>query len=281
MDEHRSRRLNPKYSREEHGTSVPSPRERERDTHRGRNEDRYRERDRRYRSRSRDSRSGRHIRRKDDRDDRGTSYRDRDRERDRDRDRERDRRHDDWDNRGRNRERHGQKDTREGKRERSRSKRRNQNGRTKDARDRNDRRDSRSRSPAVDQPTTVHQDKPFSVHTTPKADEKVTAPPVSFKVGSAQEPDRMDIDSVGKKPGSEKTLKHQVAEAEEEEEVVIEEENDVAAMKAMMGFGSFSTTHQKKVPGNNVSAVRKEKKTEYRQYMNRVGGFNRPLSPSR
>ena len=27
--------------------------------------------------------------------------------------------------------------------------------------------------------------------------------------------------------------------------------------------------------------VRKEKKTEYRQYMNRVGGFNRPLSPSR
>ncbi|KAI9813805.1 MAG: hypothetical protein M1827_003595 [Pycnora praestabilis] len=53
------------------------------------------------------------------------------------------------------------------------------------------------------------------------------------------------------------------------------------AMKAIMGFGKFKTTKNTKVPGNDVSGVRKEKKTEYRQYMNRVGGFNRPLSPSR
>jgi U4/U6.U5 tri-snRNP-associated protein 3 len=47
-----------------------------------------------------------------------------------------------------------------------------------------------------------------------------------------------------------------------------------------MGFGSFKTTHDTKVPGNSLNyAVRKEKRTEYRQYMNRVGGFNRPLSP--
>ncbi|KAK0658962.1 U4/U6.U5 small nuclear ribonucleoprotein 27 kDa protein [Lasiodiplodia hormozganensis] len=53
-------------------------------------------------------------------------------------------------------------------------------------------------------------------------------------------------------------------------------------MERLMGFSSFSSTHNTKVPGNDRNyAVRKEKKTEYRQYMNRVGGFNRPLSPSR
>ncbi|GME59606.1 u4 tri-snrnp-associated protein [Neofusicoccum parvum] len=55
---------------------------------------------------------------------------------------------------------------------------------------------------------------------------------------------------------------------------------DAAEMERMMGFSSFSSTHNTKVPGNDKNyAVRKEKKTEYRQYMNRQGGFNRPLSP--
>ncbi|KAI9843790.1 MAG: hypothetical protein M1838_002477 [Thelocarpon superellum] len=40
-----------------------------------------------------------------------------------------------------------------------------------------------------------------------------------------------------------------------------------AQMQAMLGFGGFGTTKQKKVPGNDAYAVRKEKKTEYRQYM--------------
>ena len=56
---------------------------------------------------------------------------------------------------------------------------------------------------------------------------------------------------------------------------------EIAQMRALMGFAGFKSTKNTKVPGNNVYAVRKEKKTEYRQYMNRVGGFNRPLSPSR
>ena len=54
-----------------------------------------------------------------------------------------------------------------------------------------------------------------------------------------------------------------------------------AQMTKMMGFGKFKSTKNTKVPGNDkLYGVRKEKKTEYRQYMNRVGGFNRPLSPS-
>ncbi|PYH48178.1 SNUT3/LISCH7 family protein [Aspergillus saccharolyticus JOP 1030-1] len=60
-----------------------------------------------------------------------------------------------------------------------------------------------------------------------------------------------------------------------------DEDEFEAMMRRSMGFTRFRSTKNTKVPGNNVYGVRKEKKTEYRQYMNRVGGFNRPLSPSR
>lgn len=68
---------------------------------------------------------------------------------------------------------------------------------------------------------------------------------------------------------------------EDEEDDVVVEDDGLGDMASMMGFGGFGTTKNQKVRGNNVGAVRKEKKTEYRQYMNRVGGFNRPLSPGR
>lgn len=60
-----------------------------------------------------------------------------------------------------------------------------------------------------------------------------------------------------------------------------EEDPEDAEMRRMMGFAAFRTTKETKVPGNDKNyAVRKEKRMEARQYMNRVGGFNRPLSPS-
>ncbi|KPI36947.1 uncharacterized protein AB675_6022 [Cyphellophora attinorum] len=61
----------------------------------------------------------------------------------------------------------------------------------------------------------------------------------------------------------------------------VDGDDEDAALRRMMGFTSFKTTQNKKVPGNQIYGVRKEKKTVYRQYMNRVGGFNRPLSPGR
>ncbi|KAF7114008.1 hypothetical protein CNMCM5793_006191 [Aspergillus hiratsukae] len=64
-----------------------------------------------------------------------------------------------------------------------------------------------------------------------------------------------------------------------EPDVPIEEDEMEALMRKSMGFTKFRSTKNTKVPGNNVYGVRKEKKTVYRQYMNRVGGFNRPLSP--
>ncbi|KAI4141372.1 MAG: hypothetical protein LQ340_007665 [Diploschistes diacapsis] len=75
------------------------------------------------------------------------------------------------------------------------------------------------------------------------------------KPGKKAKPDKMDVD--------------------------VEEDEEMVRMRATMGFAGFKSTKNTKVPGNNVYGVRREKKAEYRQYMNRVGGFNRPLSPSR
>ncbi|EXJ90459.1 hypothetical protein A1O1_03561 [Capronia coronata CBS 617.96] len=63
--------------------------------------------------------------------------------------------------------------------------------------------------------------------------------------------------------------------------MAVDEEDEEALLRKLMGFTTFKTTQNTKVPGNQIYGVRREKKIEYRQYMNRVGGFNRPLSPSR
>lgn len=59
-------------------------------------------------------------------------------------------------------------------------------------------------------------------------------------------------------------------------------DDDTWEMAQVMGFARFKSTKNTKVPGNDTNyGVRKDKKMEARQYMNRQGGFNRPLSPSR
>ncbi|XP_065071161.1 U4/U6.U5 small nuclear ribonucleoprotein 27 kDa protein-like isoform X1 [Rhopilema esculentum] len=59
---------------------------------------------------------------------------------------------------------------------------------------------------------------------------------------------------------------------EQEEEV-----DDDTQMMQMMGFSSFDTTKGKHVKGQMEGCVKIEKAKKYRQYMNRRGGFNRPL----
>jgi U4/U6.U5 tri-snRNP-associated protein 3 len=60
-----------------------------------------------------------------------------------------------------------------------------------------------------------------------------------------------------------------------------EEEARTALLQKMMGFTAFKSTKNTKVPGNDKNyGVRKDKVMKARQYMNRSGGFNRPLSPS-
>lgn len=48
-------------------------------------------------------------------------------------------------------------------------------------------------------------------------------------------------------------------------------------MQQIMGFQTFDSTKGKKVDGNNTYATNKKVERKYRQYMNRKGGFNRPL----
>jgi len=62
-------------------------------------------------------------------------------------------------------------------------------------------------------------------------------------------------------------------EPEEGEDV----EDADAAMMASMGFAGFGTTKQKLVDGNQEGAVDIKQQRTWRQYMNRKGGFNRPL----
>ncbi|CAH0394569.1 unnamed protein product [Bemisia tabaci] len=53
--------------------------------------------------------------------------------------------------------------------------------------------------------------------------------------------------------------------------------NDEQEMLKVMGFCTFDTTKGKQVEGNDAGAVHVILKRKYRQYMNRKGGFNRPL----
>ena len=48
---------------------------------------------------------------------------------------------------------------------------------------------------------------------------------------------------------------------------------------SLMGFGGFGTTKGQHVDGNAKGFVmtRRAKPRKFRQYMNRKGGFNRPL----
>lgn len=52
---------------------------------------------------------------------------------------------------------------------------------------------------------------------------------------------------------------------------------DEQEMMKLMGFCNFDSTKGKKVDGNDVGDVHVILKRKYRQYMNRKGGFNRPL----
>ncbi|KAJ5778902.1 hypothetical protein N7457_006622 [Penicillium paradoxum] len=102
--------------------------------------------------------------------------------------------------------------------------------------------------------------------------------PRSDRQGDRRDPRSRDD---GRKGGAEsEPERHEDAMDIDFNEDADEDEMDAQIRKAL-GFSRFRTTKNTKIPGNQIYAVRKEKKIEYRQYMNRQGGFNRPLSPSR
>ncbi len=57
-----------------------------------------------------------------------------------------------------------------------------------------------------------------------------------------------------------------------------QEDREETSMNALMGFGGFGSTKGNHVPGNTAAGIaHAEKVSQARQYMNRKGGFNRPL----
>lgn len=50
-------------------------------------------------------------------------------------------------------------------------------------------------------------------------------------------------------------------------------------LQKLMGFEDFSSSKNKDHTSSSVYGVNKKTKRKFRQYMNRKGGFNRPLSP--
>jgi len=63
----------------------------------------------------------------------------------------------------------------------------------------------------------------------------------------------------------------------EEGETMDTTNEDDAAMMAMMGMSGFGSTKGKHVEGNQEGGADVKKMRTWRQYMNRRGGFNRPL----
>lgn len=74
------------------------------------------------------------------------------------------------------------------------------------------------------------------------------------------------------------SAKEAIIEVDEDELEGMDEEEQ---MQRMLGFGNFESTNGKAVEDNKSSLARgsaaKNKARKYRQYMNRKGGFNRPL----
>ncbi len=144
--------------------------------------------------------------------------------------------------------------------------------------------DERPQLPTRSKPNTTSTPAPaapVSFKVKPRDDSRGPEPHDSHHNQEQQQRHHRDSDGDRQHHSSAQFDPEPMDEDEEEEEEVEVEDGGMGDMAAMMGFGGFGTTKGKKVLGNNAGATRKESKTEYRQYMNRVGGFNRPLSPGR
>merc|ERR1719327_1338461 len=61
------------------------------------------------------------------------------------------------------------------------------------------------------------------------------------------------------------------------EEPEVDLKTEEALMQQMLGFGNFETSKGKDHSNGDEWQIKRRSKRKYRQYMNRRGGFNRPL----
>ncbi|XP_054467769.1 U4/U6.U5 small nuclear ribonucleoprotein 27 kDa protein isoform X1 [Anoplopoma fimbria] len=132
------------------------------------------------------------------------------------------------------------------------------------SRDRERRRRERERSRSRDRDRERRRSRSRSPHRRRSS----RSPPRRHRSSSSE---RRDED---RKDSKEKSAKP-IQISEEDMEGKTEEEIE---MMKLMGFGSFDTSKGRKTDGSvNAFAINVSMKRKYRQYMNRKGGFNRPL----
>lgn len=88
------------------------------------------------------------------------------------------------------------------------------------------------------------------------------------------------VDGIAKEQHKQKKNKDSVGGGEVVEEAVADED-EIEMMKKLGIPVGFDSTKGKPVAGADVSGVRAVTKRQPRQYMNRRGGFNRPLPAER
>ncbi|KAG9102043.1 hypothetical protein FS749_000077 [Ceratobasidium sp. UAMH 11750] len=210
------------------------------------------------------------------------------RDSDRDRERDRDDRSDsrDWrrDGRGgrserrRSRSRSPRRDGRGGRSERdARDRREGDSRRDNRPRDRADdrrdyRRDDRDRSGRDDDRRPPRRDEGREQRDDRRDEPRSRKPETEDSVASTHNLDAPpNSSSAGpSKPPAAGGVDGEIEEGEDMEE-------DEAQMMTAMGFGGFDSTKGKAVLGNQQGAANIKKQRTWRQYMNRRGGFNRPL----
>ncbi|KAF1923813.1 uncharacterized protein M421DRAFT_425511 [Didymella exigua CBS 183.55] len=110
-------------------------------------------------------------------------------------------------------------------------------------------------------------------HAPPRAPRAIRPEPVSSSA-KAVSPEAMEVETKTEMKTETKTGPQDARPEDMDDETW--------AVMQTMGFGGFKSTKNTKVPGNAGNyGVRRDKTMEARQYMNRQGGFNRPLSPGR
>lgn len=122
----------------------------------------------------------------------------------------------------------------------------------------------RSRDRSVDRSSIVFNGTSNRVKDSPKDQNK------SIVNGDVAKEDLKDQDERGRN-------NDRKADAQEPENT----SDDQQAMLQLMGFGAFDSTKGKHVAGVGSGGAKKNKKAQFRQYMNRDKGFNRNLSPER
>ncbi|KIK94299.1 hypothetical protein PAXRUDRAFT_458135 [Paxillus rubicundulus Ve08.2h10] len=95
--------------------------------------------------------------------------------------------------------------------------------------------------------------------------------PYGLPVDRAQPPPQQNVSATSSKPNLDPD-----AASEEGEEMDLANGHD-EVMMAAMGLVGFGSTKGKHVEGNQEGTINIKKSRTWRQYMNRRGGFNRPL----